>query len=493
MRRAANQAAAVDDWALAIEEMFRSIARGLAERTILTTSPGTTAREFSARAGALFPSLSAALASTAAVFDEVRYLDGLGTEAAYRRAAELEAELRSIRSPWRPRAAADDRDTNDGGTDHADDSSGHPAVVVLDSRRGLPRAGRDPRDRPHRVGPLPGYRVLGHESRADRQHGRRRGAAAAGGWTCGWPARSARRSPPLVGRPDSTLFLYDSGDFLDEARLTEIAGLARDVVVLTPGFAQLRAVAPEVAQAGTVNRKVLRSDCTLPAVAKADSVNGAGRGYRVTGKDTVATRCLGSGSRAFSLIRLERGPHTITVLGTMDALSNEHVAERGNAALALNLLGANQRLVWYLPTIDDSAAAGAPSIAELTPVWVSSVMALLVIVAIVAAFWRGRRMGPLVVENLPVTVRASETMEGRARLYQRGGARLRALDSLRVGTIARVAAQCGLPRLAPVDEVIAAASAVTGADPRQLRSLLLDETPRTDRELVRLSPIRRII
>jgi hypothetical protein len=291
----------------------------------------------------------------------------------------------------------------------------------------------------------------------------------------------------IVAQPDSTLFLYDSGDFLDEAHLTEITGLARDVVVLTPGFAQLRAVAPEVAQAGTVNRKVLRSDCTLPAVAKADSVNGAGRGYRVTGKDTVATRCLGSGSRAFSLIRLERGPHTITVLGTTDALSNEHVAERGNAALALNLLGANQRLVWYLPTIDDSAAAGAPSIAELTPVWVSSVMALLVIVAIVAAFWRGRRMGPLVVENLPVTVRASETMEGRARLYQRGGARLRALDSLRVGTIARVAAQCGLPRLAPVDEVIAAACAVTGADPRQLRSLLLDETPRTDRELVRLS------
>ncbi|TXN28781.1 DUF4350 domain-containing protein [Lacisediminihabitans profunda] len=291
----------------------------------------------------------------------------------------------------------------------------------------------------------------------------------------------------LVARPGSTLFLYDSGDFLDDTRLTEIAGLARDVVVLTPGFAQLRAVAPQVAQAGTVKRKVLRSDCALAAVAKAESVTGAGRGYRVTGTGTVATRCLGSGSRVFSLIRLERGAHTITVLGTTDALRNEHVAERGNAALVLNLLGANPRLVWYLPTIDDSAAADAPSIAELTPVWVSSVMALLVIVAIAAAFWRGRRMGPLVIENLPVTVRASETMEGRARLYQRGGARLRALDSLRVGTIARVAAQCGLPRLATVDDVIAAASAVTGSDPRQLRSLLLDDTPRTDRELVRLS------
>lgn len=291
----------------------------------------------------------------------------------------------------------------------------------------------------------------------------------------------------LTSRPGSTLFLYDSGAFLDEAHLSEIAGLARDVVVLTPGFAQLRVVAPEVAQAGTVNRQVLRADCALPAAAKAQSVTGAGRGYRLTGKDTAATRCLGSGSQVFSLIRLERGSRTITVLGTTDALSNEHVAERGNAALALNLLGANQRLVWYLPTIDDSAVADAPSIAELTPVWVSSVMALLVIVAMVAAFWRGRRMGPLVIENLPVTVRSSETMEGRARLYQRGGARLRALDSLRVGTLGRVAALCGLPRLATFDEVIAAASAVTGADPGELRSLLLDQVPRTDRDLVRLS------
>ena len=30
-------------------------------------------------------------------------------------------------------------------------------------------------------------------------------------------------------------------------------------------------------------------------------------------------------------------------------------------------------------------------------------------------------MGAVVVENLPVEVRSSETMEGRARLYERGG------------------------------------------------------------------------
>jgi hypothetical protein len=84
-------------------------------------------------------------------------------------------------------------------------------------------------------------------------------------------------------------------------------------------------------------------------------------------------------------------------------------------------------------------------------------------------------------------VRASETMEGRARLYQKGAARLRALDSLRIGSISRLATQCGLPRLATVDDVIAAVAAITARDTAVIRSLLLTADPHSDRELVRLS------
>jgi hypothetical protein len=78
-------------------------------------------------------------------------------------------------------------------------------------------------------------------------------------------------------------------------------------------------------------------------------------------------------------------------------------------------------------------------------------------------------------------------MEGRARLYQKGAARLRALDALRIGAVSRLATQCGLPRLATVDDVIAAVAAVTARDPAGIRSLLLTAEPHTDRELVRLS------
>jgi hypothetical protein len=78
-------------------------------------------------------------------------------------------------------------------------------------------------------------------------------------------------------------------------------------------------------------------------------------------------------------------------------------------------------------------------------------------------------------------------MQGRARLYEKSSARLRALDALRIGAVERLARACGLPRVATVDDVIAAVAAVTRADPADVRRILIDAAPASDRELVRLS------
>jgi hypothetical protein len=97
MRRAAEDAAARSDWVIAIEEIFRSIARGLAERTLVTVSPGTTARDFAARAGIVLPGFAERLSTAASAFDDVRYLGREGTETAYTDAARLEKDLRALR------------------------------------------------------------------------------------------------------------------------------------------------------------------------------------------------------------------------------------------------------------------------------------------------------------------------------------------------------------------------------------------------------------
>jgi hypothetical protein len=99
MRSAAEAAASKADYATAIAEMFRSIARGLAERTILTTSPGTTAHDFGSRAAMVFPQQYGELAAAAAAFDDVRYLERPGTQAQYDLVNRLERQLRTTRAP----------------------------------------------------------------------------------------------------------------------------------------------------------------------------------------------------------------------------------------------------------------------------------------------------------------------------------------------------------------------------------------------------------
>ena len=97
MRSAAESAARRGDWSLAISEMFRALARGLAERTIVTPSPGMTAHTFATAAGRGFPPQADRLQAAASAFDRVRYLDQPGTESAYRQVADLERELAATR------------------------------------------------------------------------------------------------------------------------------------------------------------------------------------------------------------------------------------------------------------------------------------------------------------------------------------------------------------------------------------------------------------
>ncbi|GAA3735774.1 DUF4350 domain-containing protein [Leifsonia bigeumensis] len=292
-----------------------------------------------------------------------------------------------------------------------------------------------------------------------------------------------------AGTPDdTTIFVVDDGGYLDGDQLRELERLASRLVIMTPGFDQLEALAPEVAQAGTVSG-LLEADCELGPVERAGTVTGDGTGFRIIARGADAVGCLDSGDDVHSLVVVNRGQKQVSIVGLRDAFTNGQVADNGNAALALGILGEKPNLVWLLPSIAEANAG--PDIAELTPEWIGPVMVLAILTTIAAAFWRGRRLGPLVVENLPVVVRASETMEGRARLYEKSSARLRALDALRIGTIDRLGTLCGLPRSASTDEVIHAVSAAVGrSDPQaasRVAALLRDTAPATDAELVRLS------
>ncbi|KZC95327.1 DUF4350 domain-containing protein [Clavibacter tessellarius] len=293
---------------------------------------------------------------------------------------------------------------------------------------------------------------------------------------------------------DTTLVLGPTSDRLDDARLSEVAGLTTRTVLIAPDFRTLRALAPAVAAGGEAESASgsLDAACALPAAEAAGSLPADAPVFRVIGQaaEGVTTCFPDDTGAAWALVEVPSTRDdggTVTVLGADPVLTNDRVAERGSAALALGVLGQRPRLVWYTPSPDDAAADAAPTLGELTPGWVTPAIALAALAAIAAALWRGLRFGPLVVERLPVVVRADETAEGRARLYQRADARGHALDALRVGTVDRIASALALGRLAPVDDVVAASAAALREDPARIRALLLDDQPRGDRDLVDLA------
>lgn len=200
------------------------------------------------------------------------------------------------------------------------------------------------------------------------------------------------------------------------------------------------------------------------------------------------------GERAGAVVVLPpqgRAPETV-VLGSARALSNGQVLEDAHAALALRALGPTQHLLWYVPGISDLDAPGASGqrVADPgrgVPEWLGPAFWLLGAAVVAFALARGRRLGRLVAEPLPVVVRASETTEARGRLYHRAADRPFAARVLRVGSRTRLADRLGLPRSTPVVSLVDATSRASGVPRHDVEQLLDGPDPTTDRDLLLLS------
>lgn len=284
------------------------------------------------------------------------------------------------------------------------------------------------------------------------------------------------------GTADATLLVDDDWWVLSDEAYTSVLKLAEHTVLVQPSDAALTRL-PGVEYAG-FGGGLLEAGCTLPSAQRAGTVEAGGDAYRAPAS---ALRCYASGDDGHTLVRVTHDGREVTLLGLGEVLENRYVTEAGNAALALGLLGERPRLVWYQPDLDDLELGDTESLAAQQAAWFAPLVVLLLLVGLASAVWRGRRMGPVVVEDLPVEVRSSETMDGRARLYERGGAREHALATLRAATLARLGRTLGLPRTATHDDIVAATSEVTGRDLASVRMLLGGHPAHDDAALVRMS------
>jgi hypothetical protein len=363
---------------------------------------------------------------------------------------------------------------------------------------------------------------------------------------------AAARATAGSAGPGAVTLVVTSPGLLTVGQLDGLARIPADRVLIGPDRPALRALAPEVGLAGVGPVGARPADCALAAARAAGSADMGGgqfssplaakapRSRRHSAARTAAgqaTLCYpspppggapastpGRGASSAksdglaSLVQYTSAGHVITVLGSGNALTNGSLARLGNAALALNLLSGRPRVVWLVagPQLPASVPPSRQKpLLAVIPLPAYLVALQLGVAVLLAALWRSRRLGPLVPEPLPVVVRASETTEGHAALYQSRRARGRAAAALRTGMLERTLPALGLPPDAgrggtgglfprgqhgaggmggssprgqhgPTD-VVAAFSARSGSGQDRIEAMLFGPAPRDDTALVALA------
>jgi hypothetical protein len=284
-----------------------------------------------------------------------------------------------------------------------------------------------------------------------------------------------------AARPGTLLLFAQTQRVSNEELLKRLADAPGDLLLVEPTAHARAALAPGI-RSGGASTSDTKPDCALREADQAGTVDfGPSNTFRAVGDRTVSS-CYGG-----ALVRYRDGDRTVTVVGSTDFLTNGSLLRAGNAALAMNLAGQHPRLVWYAPQHIEGGSSGKGKIFDLIPDNVGWMVVQLWLTVALIALWKGRRIGPLVAEKLPVVVRASETVEGRGRLYRSRRARDRAAQALRSAALQRMLPRLGLGVDTPPPAVILAIAQHGRSDPESLWHILFGPPPATDADLIQLT------
>ncbi|MHA7134570.1 DUF4350 domain-containing protein [Oerskovia turbata] len=291
-------------------------------------------------------------------------------------------------------------------------------------------------------------------------------------------------------RAGTTLLVTSDLNLLPE-QVGALLGTEADLVLLEPGYDLLEGATDGAATLGDhwSSPEGLRApQCSDPDAVAAEGIRSSGYGLTATGPGSVVCFPGDESPPETGAYLVHEGDRRVVALDDATLLTNARIDEDGNAALALRALGRHESLTWFVPDLLDTSSTDDSAVgAAALPPWVMVVLAQLLVVALFAALWRGRRLGPLVTEDLPVVVRASETTRGRGRLYRRSRSRGHAAAGLRAHSADRIASRLGLPRSAAAPALIDAIVRATHRPAEQVGRLLYGPPPADDAALLELA------
>lgn len=157
-----------------------------------------------------------------------------------------------------------------------------------------------------------------------------------------------------------------------------------------------------------------------------------------------------------------------------------------NGPMAVALLGgARVTFVEAVPS-EGTAPDGTRSPLALLPFNVKLALVQLTFAFVIYAWWRGRRLGRPVSEDLPVEVAGSELVEAVGGLLRRNGSVARSATVLREQECRGLAARLGVPREAGPDALVAAVASRCSRRPPEVHELLFGASPQDPEGLVAL-------
>ena len=284
-----------------------------------------------------------------------------------------------------------------------------------------------------------------------------------------------------ASRSGSLLLFAQTQRVTAEPLLKRLGDIPGDLLLVEPTARTRAALSPGIRVAGTSSADNT-PDCALREANQAGKVDfGPSNAFRAV-SDRTLTSCYGG-----ALVRYRDDGHTVTAVGSTEFMTNGGLLRAGNAALAMNLAGAQSRLVWFAPQHAEGGSPAKGKLVDLIPENVTWMVVQLWLAVGLFALWKGRRIGPLVAEDLPVVVRASETVEGRGRLYRSRRARDRAAQALRAAALQRLKPRLGLGVDVEPPAVVEAIAARSHCGPEMLWHTLFGPPPATDDDLVQLT------
>jgi len=278
-----------------------------------------------------------------------------------------------------------------------------------------------------------------------------------------------------------TTVVVTSTDLLGRSTIARLVDATDEasLVVVDPGAGTTEALGVTTLPTGVEVDDAVPADCTDPTYA------GLSVAVDLALAFPVDDGCFPTDDGAL-LASPEPG---LTLWGAGEALSNDQVLRADNAAVALRLLGRTDRLVWYVPSLDDLGAGDGVSLTTLLPDWLRPSLWMVAIATIALLAWRSRRLGALAIEPLPVAVKAIETTRSRGRLYRRAGDRAHAAAVLRTSARVRAADRLRLGVNPDDDALVRDIARHTGRAVAEVDALLGPRAapPATDHDLITLA------